>query len=240
MEQPRSYNVITLSLTCLAALAMLLGYKSFSLATNAMKDAFSTTDKITQTFRSNIEKVISTHGNVLELATSESGESFRMDSERRAFGGRFYLGTTSSEIEARCTFRYHLKLSDEWVIEVKSNSCIVHAPAFRASLPVAIHTDTMRKHAESGWARFDKQEQLDALESGMTGDLAKRAEKSDHRDAVREECRKSVADFVQTWLMREDHWRQDRFTSIMVQFPDDGSLFFSRGGSQEPVIRLRE
>jgi len=231
-----------ISVSILLALAMVLTYKAVSHAASSIKSAFSTSEKITETFRSNLEKVISTRGNILELAISEGDEYFKTENERRAFGGNLYLGTSTAEIDARCTFRYHLQLSDEWKLEVRSNLCVVHAPRFRPSLPVAIHTDTIRKHAESGWARFDKHELVDALEARMTGELAHRSVDGRHIQAVRETCRQSVADFVKTWLLREDHWRADRYSSIIVHFPDDPAP--SQNGWQSsdtvPVIRLTQ
>ena len=42
-----------------------------------------------------------------------------------------------------------------------------------------------------------------------------------HLRIVREPCRKAVAEFVKNWLLREEHWREDRFTSVVVIFPDE-------------------
>jgi hypothetical protein len=38
---------------------------------------------------------------------------------------------------------------------------------------------------------------------------------------VREEGRKTVAEFVRDWLLREDQWRTDRFHTIKVIFADE-------------------
>ena len=38
---------------------------------------------------------------------------------------------------------------------------------------------------------------------------------------VREHARKTVAEFVRQWLMKEDHWREDRFRTIHVIFADE-------------------
>jgi hypothetical protein len=40
---------------------------------------------------------------------------------------------------------------------------------------------------------------------------------------VRERCRLELADFVRTWLLSEDHWREDRFRTITVIFADETS-----------------
>ena len=148
------------------------------------------------------------------------------------------MGTTTAEINARCTFRYHLRLSDHWMLDVRSNICHVRAPAFKPTLPVAIHTDRMRKDASSGWGRFDKREMLAALEASMTPELADRATDERHIEAVREACRQSVGQFVRNWLLKEDHWRKDRFTAIIVQFPDE--IQSAQYADQIPVVRLMD
>lgn len=179
------------------------------------------TGSITHTFRQSIPQVSSTQGDVLELATALSEETFTRTDERRVAWDWLYLGTTVAEIRVPVTFRYHLRLSDSWRLAARDQVCIVLAPPIRPSLPPAIHTDRMEKRAESGWARFDKFDQLNDLERGMMNDLDSRATDAAHLGLVREACRQSVAAFVKHWLVREDQWRTDRFTSIVVVFPDE-------------------
>jgi hypothetical protein len=38
---------------------------------------------------------------------------------------------------------------------------------------------------------------------------------------VRERCRLELAGFVRSWLLLEDHWREDRFRSVVVFFADE-------------------
>jgi hypothetical protein len=92
---------------------------------------------------------------------------------------------------------------------------------FEPTLPVAIDTGRIQKKTRSGWARFDKVENLDALEKSITARLAERAASQANLNDVREECRRSVARFVRNWLLREDHWREDRFSDIVFVFPDE-------------------
>ena len=44
------------------------------------------------------------------------------------------------------------------------------------------------------------------------------AEDDRHVDLVREQARRKVAEFVRNWLLMEEHWREDRFRSIVVTF----------------------
>lgn len=195
--------------------------------------------RITQTFRSSFPSVQSSGGDILELATSESEEIITREEDRRIGWDRIYLGKTVAEIRARVTFRYHVRLSESWELTVRSNICIVRAPQIHPSLPPAIHSNTIERRAESGWARFDKNEKLAELEKSMTGIFSERAKDPLHVESVRETCRKSVAEFVKRWLLKEDHWRTDRFTSIIVIFPDEIEPSKTlETADQPPVIRF--
>ncbi len=199
------------------------------------------TGNITHTFIESIPQITSSQGDVLELATYRCTETFKRTDEKWTGWGWVYLGTTVAEIRVPVTFRYHLRLSDPWRLATRDQTCIVLAPKLRPSLPPAIDTAEMERRAESGWARFDKNDQLDALEKSMTPTLDVRAGDAAHLQLVREACRHSVAEFVRKWLMREGQWRGDRFTSIVVLFPDEAKAASDEdllGIRHEPTLRL--
>jgi hypothetical protein len=173
---------------------------------------------ITRTFVTSIPKIHGTGLGNLELATVEVEEIISEADERRILWDRISLGETVSEIRVPVTYRYHLRLADAWEIEVSGQTCIVHAPRIRASQPPAIHTERMTKRTESDWLRFDADEQLQELERNLTPTLVEYAEDERHMHLVREQCRRTVAEFVRSWLLMEDHWRDDRFRSIVVVF----------------------
>ncbi len=178
---------------------------------------------ITTTFTASIPKLEKGGGTRLELAAFEATELFTREDERTVLFDLFSLGSTISEIRVPVTYRYHLRLRDPWRLEVFEDrqECLVHAPAIRASLPPAIHTDRMQKRSQRGWLRFDAREQMEALERSITPTLQERAEHPDHIELVRERCRQRVAEFVRGFLLREDHWRRDRFLAIRVVFADE-------------------
>ena len=201
------------------------------------------TGNITHTFRESIPQITSTQGDILELAVYRCEETFRRTDEKWAGWGWVYLGTTVAEIRVPVSFRYHLRLSDSWRLAARDQVCLVLAPPIRPTLPPAIHTDEMERRAESGWARFDKNDQLDALERSMTPTLEQRAGDAAHLQLVREACRQSVAGFVKKWLMREGQWRSDRFTSIIVVFPDEAAVSSDQDLSRlrhDPTLRLEK
>jgi hypothetical protein len=196
---------------------------------------------ITHTFTSSIPQIAGTDGDILELAVAENSETFRRADSKTILWDKVYLGTTVSEIRVPVTFRYHLRLSDPWRLDARDQVCLVLAPPIRPSLPPAIHTDRMTKSTERGWARFNGDENLADLERSITPTLGRRALDPAHMRLARETCRQSVAAFVRRWLMREDHWRTDRFSSIVVVFPDEVSAdspWEQEGGDYRPTVEL--
>ncbi len=247
---PWATAIIAAALVIIAAFALIAYLKTARGIQQTVDKVISTapeiarnfiTGNITHTFRESIPRITSTQGDILELATYRCNESFERSDEKWAGWGWVYLGTTVAEIRVPVTFRYHLRLSDPWRLVARDQTCIVQAPRIRTSLPPAIDTSQMERRAESGWARFDKDDELDALERGMTPALDQRAGDPAHLSLVREACRHSVAEFVQKWLMREGQWQSNRFSSIVVVFPDEASISSDQDLLQfrhEPTLRL--
>jgi len=169
------------------------------------------TGTITSTFIFAIPNFVPDGGARLELAAFETVETLRITDELRVGWDLVSLGMTMSEISVRATYRYHLRLDEPWRLEVDGQACVVHAPRIRPTLPPAIDTATMERRSESGWLRFNEDEQMEELERGITAALSHRAADSAHLELVRERCRREVAEFVRSWLLMEDHWRSDRF-----------------------------
>lgn len=192
------------------------------LAVRSVTDRISpfSSERITQAFLSEIPRAESSGGDILELATATSTETFRAENSQKLWDF-FPLGTNVTEIRVPVTFRYHLKLSDPWRLETRNGNCIVHAPAIRPTLPPAIHTDRLERRLERGWARFDGATELADLERSLTDRISERAADPRHMALSREACRKSVADFVKRWLLREKRWSSSGFGSIVVIFPDE-------------------
>ena len=177
---------------------------------------------ITTTFISAIPHLVPDSGTLLELAAFEATEIMSRTDDRRVFFDMVPLGSTITEIRVPVTYRYHLRLDEEWRLTVADGTCVVHAPPIRPTLPPAIHTDRMEKRSESGWLRFNEDEEMETLERSLTPTLVDRARDADHIELVRERCRRRVAEFVQSWLLHEDQWGPERFTHVEVIFGDEG------------------
>ena len=183
---------------------------------------------ITETFTASLPKLETERGGLLELSKVTATETFRSKDEL-SYDFRWFevdVGTTITEIRVPVTYRYHLRMRDAWQLSVTNAVCIVHAPAIRPSQPPAIHTDRMEKSSDEGWARFNAEEQMAKLEKAITPTLRKFAGDGQHLDVVRENCRKTVSEFIEDWLLREGQWGDGLFRVVKVYFP----------GEVEPVI----
>ncbi|MBL9132733.1 MAG: hypothetical protein JNG86_16115 [Verrucomicrobiaceae bacterium] len=176
--------------------------------------------KITDTFRQEVTRITSTEGDVLEIATMETVETVTKSDTKTLFDDIIYLGTTESEIRVPAVYRFHIKLSDPWRLEVHDGRCIVIAPPVRPTLPPAIRTDGMEKKTEAGWLRFNATDNLTQLEKNLTPTLEKRAGGHILIPGVRDSSRQSVAQFVRKWILKE-HPGGAAIKDIVVIFPDE-------------------
>jgi len=176
---------------------------------------------VTERFVAAIPEIEGAGAGRLELVSAQAVETFTRTDQRRILWDKIDLGTSVSEIRVPVTYRYHLRLDGPWRVEIESGVAVVHAPAMRPSLPVAIHTGGMEKRFDDGWLRFDGADQLEALERTVTTRLDTLASDPRHLGLVRDEARRTVAAFVRGWLLREDQWGPERVRAIKVLFADE-------------------
>ena len=219
---------ITFFLTALAVLAAVAlvaaGWVGYINLPGKFRDLFPTTTTTTTTSGKDgpVVVVMATEGGQLEIATFTKDETFTR-ADKKVFDPRIFdkidLGTTISEVRLRATYRYHIKMEKAWPLTIDGMICIVKAGSVEATLPVAFDTATVEKRTESGWARFNKAENLEALERSLTQQLAERAPR--HTAQAQEEGRRVVAAFVSTWLLQGPHWSRDPRRQIVVLFPGE-------------------
>ncbi|GAB3656335.1 hypothetical protein [Ramlibacter alkalitolerans] len=164
-------------------------------------------------------QVMRTPGGLLEVARIKAYERITRTDPKR-IGEWLDLGTTVSEIDVAVLFRYHIEMAKEWPITCSRGTCVVRAGRITPTLPPAIYTDEMRKHTSAGWARFNKQSNLAALEKSLTAELAARATSERNVAAATEAGRKTVEEFVRTWV-KTSLPSQTGPVSIVVLFPGE-------------------
>ena len=163
-------------------------------------------------------------GNILEVATAEATEEFTRKTNVEWFGAIMPLGTTVSEITVPATYRFHIDLNGDWFVESDGSRLMVIAPKLKPSLPVAFDSGKMRKKTKSGWGRWDKHDNLEALERDITLKLNLRASDAKTLSKARDESRLAVAKFLKRWLLTQDVWAAGRFEEIVVIFEDEKGM----------------
>jgi hypothetical protein len=162
--------------------------------------------------------VMHTSGGRLEVATVDNTESFKLEDAREIFG--IPLGTTVSSVQVRVKYRYYIDMAKEWPIRISDGVATVEAGEIKPQLPVAIDTTTMALFTSNGWARFNKYDNLERLERSLSPTLAARAQ--GYKAIAIEASRKSVSDFVRTWLVK-NRPNEGTVPDIRVYFPGEAS-----------------
>ena len=194
--------------------------------------------KLEQEFRAETLRIASTNGNELTLVTHERREVF----EQKSVGIVPFLNRPvpftdrKTTVAFPATYRYHVLLNDPWSIETAGQTLLIRAPMIRPTLPVAfdtaqVETDTKGWWITGAWADSDKE----ALKVRITEKLATQAQTKEMIDAVRDQCRDSLAKFVKDWLLKEHYWIKGGLTEIKVLFPDESEELLQ---SMKPVLRL--
>ncbi len=110
----------------------------------------------------------------LEVATVTVTEAFKLANPKALLG--IHLGTTVSQVQVPVIYRYFIEMAKEWPITSDEQALIiVQAGEIKTQLPVAFDTRTMEKYTTSGWALFNKAENLDKLEQALSPLLEARA-----------------------------------------------------------------
>ena len=86
---------------------------------------------------------------------------------------------------------------------------------------IDLGTTLMEQYTRTGWARFNKEENLEALQRSMTPTLAARASGDAYRGLAEEAARKTIAEFITIWLLKETEWKRDPAHKVVVLFPDE-------------------
>lgn len=173
--------------------------------------------------------VYRTKGGLLEVSAVRAEEEFQTDKNHTLFG--IPLGQTVAKISVPAYYRYHIELAPEWKILVKDNAFIVVAPAVKPALPVAIDTGKMKAQSSGTWSWFTGPSIQGQLLKSITASLDVRATDAKYIELQRETARKTVAEFVQKWLITQERWKASTNRQIVVLFADEPIKSADRLGS---------
>lgn len=208
-----------LVLLILLALAGAVLYSSFPSLFNPLNRA-----AIENEFIASIPVIFRTKGGNLELAGFTATETFmRSDTAKLPyFNWNIPGATTTVVIRVPVIYRYYVPVLGEWKINVVDNTCLIYAPELRPTLPPAIQTDSMKISTIEGPLAFDGETQQAKLLQSITPQLEKNAKDSTKVKFIREEARKTVAEFVQAWLLQRQVWGENKIENIKVFFKGEG------------------
>lgn len=161
--------------------------------------------------------VMRTEGGLLEIARVKAYERFERKDPKVLAVIDLDLGTTVSELEVAALFRYQIEMARRWPIDCTPQRCVVRTGPVKLATPVATYSEETRKRTRSGWARFNKDDNLARLEQGLSSQLAARGEDPRNRKLALEAGRKTVQEFVRAWLKRET----GRVRDVLVLYPGE-------------------
>jgi hypothetical protein len=232
--------VLLLTVIGLVTLMWLSGWSVDKIRNNVVqnwKDRFWQVN-LEDRFRAETLQIASTQGNELTLAIHERKEVFERNTVAIVplLNRAVPFTDRKTTVAFPATYRYHVLLNDTWSVEAAGETVLIRAPMLRPTLPVAfdsgqVETATEGWWVSESWAGTDK----DALKARITDQLGRQAKMPEMIDAVRDQCRDSLANFVRTWLMKEQYWSEGRFTEIKVLFPDEPEELLKE---MEPTLRL--
>ena len=176
-----------------------------------------------------VVEVFRTPGGILEVGGLTKTEDFYKENAT-------WRGTTASQVRVEATYRYGIVLPDEWRVTIRGNSCLVIAPVPKPTLPVGFDTNKIQEKTESGWGRFDKNDNLTDVRKSISSDLAAKANSKAYNDLVRDQARKTVEEFITTWLLREQKWPTAENHVVKVYFADETS----GEGLPQPKINVKD
>lgn len=208
---------INLNLKSLASLALAVALAGW--AVWKLNPLSGRTD--TAVIATEVPVIIRTEGGLLEVATVRAQERFSRVDAKEIWG--IPLGTTVSHIQAPAYYRYQIELAPEWRVVIRGKTCFVQAPAIKPSLPVAFDTSALQKYSQNGWARFNAQENLAALERSISTELESRARSDTYRLLATPPARQTVEEFVRKWLLKEQAWGGGPDYRVVVTFPGEPS-----------------
>jgi len=177
---------------------------------------------LTEVMTSGETIVMRTPGGTLEVARIKAYENLRRtDPGDKVAWGLIETGDTVSEIDVAALYRYQIELAQEWPLRCDRGVCVVRAGPIKPTLPPGIYSEEMRKRTTSGWARFNKNENLALLERSMTAELSKKATSERNMQAATDAARRTVREFVKTWMLKARLKPGEAMPRIVVLFPGE-------------------
>jgi len=180
-------------------------------------------EAIEKDFIAGIPTIFRTPGGNLELAAFKATETIMSaDTAKLPYVNWNIPGaTTTVVIRVPVIYRYHVRVLDSWEIDVVDNNCSILAPELQPTLPPAVQLEEMEISTFEGPLAWDGNEQQEKLLKSLAPQLEVNARDTTKLKLVREEARKTVAEFVQAWLLQRGEWGEKKIDNITVTFREE-------------------
>jgi hypothetical protein len=175
-----------------------------------------------ETVAGGLPVVMPTAGGRLEVSTVTVYERFSRTDVKRMLGVDLpILGTTETHLQLRTVYRYAIDMEKAWPIERAGDAWVVRAGPVKPTLPVAFDTRDLQHYTRQGWARFDAVESSVELLRGITPQLESRARSPAYQQLAADAGRKTVAEFVKSWLLASRHATDPARARVIVLYPGE-------------------
>lgn len=142
-----------------------------------------------------------------------------------------------SHVQVMATYSYGVPMDDQaWAVVTRGQTTVVVAPYLRPSLPVEVDAATWRERTADGWTAVGRRDR-EVLHRAWAADLEDRAKYVKRVSLAREASRRSIAGFVDRWLVGKDPaWKPGAFTTVKVYFLNelDGDLSTELAAATHP------
>ncbi len=193
---------------CIAGTLFFYGYQSLGRMLRQLGSPFAGLVKtdINDEFHTFLEKTVRVNKLVLLERRSTELVTRRIDQTYALPGLERFSVSDQATINIRChvAMTYYVDLREKWQLKLQDSCLRVVAPPIRIA-PPAIDPGRIEREINGGWLVFGEAAMLKQLEKELQTQLRAAAMQPVNLERHREECRKSLEDFIRTWLLNSHH-----------------------------------
>jgi hypothetical protein len=195
-------------------------YKMFSKPFNMLDKALSPKIDITQTFigyteqQKKVQRLL-----LLKTTRNETDRKEYRFSYPWIMNGKT-LSSAVMEVRAPVTYSYYVDMKGQWKIICEGETLTIIAPKIQVEEP-ATDLTRLETHIDSGKLIFNETGKLEELRKQFYSDMIKKAMSREYVDSVREDARRSLADFANGWILADIAKKYPAVKYISVRFEDE-------------------
>ncbi|MFA6568164.1 MAG: hypothetical protein WCS96_08125 [Victivallales bacterium] len=177
-------------------------YRMFSRSFNTLDKGLNPKMDITQTFIGYTEQAKKVqHLLLLKVTRNETDRKEYRFSHPWIMNGKT-LSSSIMEVRAPVTYSYYVNMKDPWKIICEGETLAIVAPKIQVEEP-ATDLSRLETHIDSGKLIFNEPAKLEELRKQFYTDMIKKAVSREYMDSVREDARRSLAEFANGWIIAD-------------------------------------